>query len=648
MRARRFLTVIALGAALLPVADRAGAATITLEQVAGGLSRPTYVTHAGDGTGRLFVTEQPGRVRVIDGSGLLPTPFLDISSLVNSGGEQGLLSVSFHPGYEANGYFFVYHTDSSGSNNIVARYHASPPSSNVANPASRQVVLSIPHPTHANHNGGQLQFGPDGYLYIGTGDGGGSGDPNDNAENLSSLLGKMLRIDVDSAFPYAIPPGNPFADGGGPNRDEIWAYGLRNPWRFSFDRATGDLFIGDVGQNLREEIDFAPAGQGGQHWGWDTMEGSLCFEPSTGCDTSGKTLPILEYPLAGEECAVSGGYRYRGGGSLEGIYFYGDYCSGRIWGATTEGSVWQTTELLDTNLLISSFGEDETGNLYLAHHSSTAGAIYRITGVGWQNWESLGGVLASGPDVSSWGPGRLDVFVQGTDNQLWHRWWDANSWSDWEPLGGVLTSGPGAVSWSDGRIDVFVRGDDNQLWHRWYDGAWSPWEPLGGVLTSGPDVSSWGPGRLDVFVQGTDNQLWHRWWDANSWSDWEPLGGVLTSGPGAVSWSDGRIDVFVRGDDNQLWHRWYDGAWSPWEPLGGVLTSGPDVSSWGPGRLDVFVQGTDNQLWHRWWDANSWSDWEPLGGVLTSGPGAVSWGAERIDVFVQGLNNALWHRWFGP
>jgi hypothetical protein len=281
-----------------------------------------------------------------------------------------------------------------------------------------------------------------------------------------------------------------------------------------------------------------------------------------------------------------------------------------------------------------------------AYYSSTAGAIFRIADFSSPNWESLGGVLASGPDVSSWAPERLDVFVHGTDNQLWHRWYDGTWSPGYEPLGGVLTAGPGAVSWSQGRIDVFVRGGDNQLWHLWYDGSWSAWEPLGGVLASGPDVSSWAPGRLDVFVQGTDNQLWHKWWDGTSWSHWEPLGGVLTAGPGAVSWSDGRIDVFVRGGDNQLWHRWYDGAWSHWEPLGGVLASGPDVSSWAPGRLDVFAQGTDDQLWHKWWDGTSWSHWEPFGGILASGPGAVSWGMERIDVFVQGLNNALWHRWF--
>ncbi|WP_108718751.1 hypothetical protein [Miniimonas sp. S16] len=268
----------------------------------------------------------------------------------------------------------------------------------------------------------------------------------------------------------------------------------------------------------------------------------------------------------------------------------------------------------------------------------------------WLGWESLGGGLSSGPAVSSWSSGRLDVFVRGTDNALWHKWF-AGGWSGWESLGGVLTSDPAAVSWSDGRIDVFVRGTDNALWHKWFDGGWSGWESLGGILTSGPAVASWAHGRLDVFVRGTDNALWHKWFRRGTfgigggWSGWESLGGVLTSDPAAVSWSEGRIDVFVRGTDNALWHKWFAGGWSGWESLGGVLTSGPGVSSWAPGRLDVFVRGTDNAMWHKWFQAG-WSGWESLGGVLTSDPDAVSWGPNRIDSFVRGTDGALWHKWW--
>jgi hypothetical protein len=260
------------------------------------------------------------------------------------------------------------------------------------------------------------------------------------------------------------------------------------------------------------------------------------------------------------------------------------------------------------------------------------------------NWDFE--AARGGPDPSS--QASIEVFVRGTDDQLYFKTWNGSTWSEFTPLGGVLTSDPTAVSWENGRIDVFVRGTDNGLWHKWFaNGAWSEWEPLGGVLTSAPDASSWAPNRLDVFIRGTDNQLWHKWWDGSSWSAYEPLGGALTSGPGAVSWDANRIDVFVRGTDNQLWHRWWDGSsWQGYQPLGGALTSDPDPASWAPNRLDVFVRGTDNQLWHRWWDGSSWKGYEPLEGVLTSSPGAVSERLGRIDVFGRGTDAALWHIWF--
>ena len=218
------------------------------------------------------------------------------------------------------------------------------------------------------------------------------------------------------------------------------------------------------------------------------------------------------------------------------------------------------------------------------------------------------------------------------------------TWLGWESLGGVLTSGPAVSSWSNGRLDCFVRGTDSALWHKWFDGGWSGWESLGGVLTSSPAAVSWGRGRIDVFVRGTDSALWHKWFDGG-WSGWESLGGVLTSGPGAVSWGRGRIDVFGAGTDSALWHKWFDGGWSGWESLGGVLTSTPAVSSWAPGRLDVFVAGTDSAMWHKWFQ-NGWSGWESLGGILTSAPAAVSWGANRIDTFVMGTDSAMWHKWW--
>ena len=261
----------------------------------------------------------------------------------------------------------------------------------------------------------------------------------------------------------------------------------------------------------------------------------------------------------------------------------------------------------------------------------------------WSGWEKLGGVLTSGAAACSWGPGRLDTFVRGTDSALWHKWY-SGGWSGWERLGGVITADPAAVSWSNGRIDTFVRGTDMALWHKWYSGGWSGWERLGGGLSSGPAVCSWSTGRLDVFVRGNDMALWHKWY-SGGWSGWERLGGVLTSDPAAVSWSNGRIDVFVRGSDNALWHKWYSSGWSGWERLGGGLSSGPAVCSWSAGRLDVFVRGNDMALWHKWYDGG-WSGWERLGGTLSSDPEAVSWGNGRIDVFAKGTDNALWHKWY--
>ncbi|MCA1733491.1 MAG: PQQ-dependent sugar dehydrogenase [Acidobacteria bacterium] len=353
------------------------AVEIALTKIADGLAAPIAITSAGDGSGRLFITLQEGRIVVIRGGALLPEPFLDIRHLVGAGGERGLLSVSFHPRFAQNGHFFVDYTDRSGDT-VIARYTVSPATPDRADPSTAKTILTVDQP-FSNHNGGQLQFGPDGYLYIGMGDGGSGGDPENRAQNLSTLLGKLLRIDVDGGDPYAIPPDNPFIATSGA-RPEIWSYGLRNPWRFSFDRRTHDLFIADVGQNEWEEINVQAGGsRGGENWGWRLMEGMHCFDPLAGCNDGSLTLPVLEYGRS-EGCSVSGGYRYRGSASppLDGIYVYGDFCSGRIWGARANpNGTWTTELLLDTTFSISSFGEDEQGEIYVADIS---GAIYRITG----------------------------------------------------------------------------------------------------------------------------------------------------------------------------------------------------------------------------------------------------------------------------
>ena len=338
--------------------------------------QPVAITHAGDGSGRIFVTEQSGTIRILSGNSVLQRPFLDIRNLVLAGGERGLLSVAFHRDYARNGFFFVNYTDRPGGHTVVARYSVSSTDPNIADPGSARQIIRILQP-FANHNGGQLKFGPDGFLYIGMGDGGAGGDPGNRAQNLQELLGKMLRLDIDRELPYAIPAGNPFVNRSDA-RPEIWASGLRNPWRFSFDRQTGDLFIGDVGQNAFEEISFQPASsRGGENYGWRRMEGLHCFNPSTNCNPGNLVLPIVEYPQTDGSCSVTGGYRYRGRfSSLRGLYIYGDFCSGKIWGAS-EGSDgrWTPALLLQTSLSISSFGEDEFGELLVADLS---GNVYRL------------------------------------------------------------------------------------------------------------------------------------------------------------------------------------------------------------------------------------------------------------------------------
>ena len=357
---------------------------ITFQEIAGGLNNPVLITNAGDGSGRIFVLERAGKIRIIKNGVLLTTPYLDIQSNVKStGGEQGLLALAFHPSYETNGKFYVVYTaprtgDTEGSNLVLERFSVSSGDPDQATLTGRSVLLTIGHPTYGNHNGGTLAFGHDGYLYWSTGDGGDAGDPNNNAQNLHRRLGKILRIDVNSGVPYAIPPGNPFYSSTDPSiKKEIWAYGLRNPWRLSFDRVTHSFYIADVGQSQREEINFQPANSpGGVNYGWRVMEGSLCYNPSSGCNTSGKTLPVAQYDHS-LGCSVTGGYVYRGINfpSLYGYYFYGDYCSGRLF-SLKKNVNWESAQLADTTYKISTFGEDEQGEIYLADYAT--GKLYNI------------------------------------------------------------------------------------------------------------------------------------------------------------------------------------------------------------------------------------------------------------------------------
>ncbi len=349
------------------------AIALSTEVVVDGLTTPVFMTHAADGSGDLYLLEKAGTIRVIRAGVLLPVPFLDISDRVtSSGNEQGLLGLAFAPNYADSGYFFVnYSAANSGGDTVVARFTRLPESATpTADPTSEFVVLQVDQPA-SNHNGGMVAFGPDGYLYIGMGDGGGSGDRYGNGQNPATLLGKLLRLDVttDPTVPYTIPVDNPWVGvdwNGSDVRDEIWAVGLRNPWRYSFDRTTGDLWIGDVGQNQYEEVDFASAGSaGGQNYGWPIMEAAHCYGSSE-CDKNGLIPPVAEYSHSGH-CSITGGYVYRGAAypALTGVYLYADYCSGTIWAAWPQAGSWQTAELLDSDITISSFGEDEAGELYL-------------------------------------------------------------------------------------------------------------------------------------------------------------------------------------------------------------------------------------------------------------------------------------------
>ena len=387
MRSRRstVLGAILAAAVLLPVAPPSTAAFdpnavgIALTPIVSGLSSPVFVTHADDGSGRLFIVEQGGYVRIFTGGALLPQPFLDIHASISTGGERGLLGLAFHPRFEINRLFYVYFTNKAGSL-AVSELRASASNPNVRDTGWGRRLLTISHPL-SNHNGGMMAFGPGDYLYIGTGDGGGGGDPNNRAQNVNSLLGKMLRIDVNGrtgSLAYRIPPLNPYV--GKTGRDEVYSRGWRNPWRFSFDRSTRNLFVGDVGQNRYEEIDRATKtgwwGKGA-NYGWRVMEGNACYNPSSGCSTSGKVRPILVYDHS-LGCSVTGGYVYRGAmwPTLRGGYLYGDYCTGRIWAFdSAAASPVKGVQLLDTSLNISSFGEDENGEVYVVDHG---GAVYRI------------------------------------------------------------------------------------------------------------------------------------------------------------------------------------------------------------------------------------------------------------------------------
>ena len=368
------------------------------------------------------------------------------------------------------------------------------------------------------------------------------------------------------------------------------------------------------------------------------------FSSSTGGWTAGGTFPAV--PDDGDAVSINPNHTWTT--SIPAAVLEDQYKKGTFQGAeilSRNGLGEDGGRVVNMRLRFSGGNVDTSGNSFRAAFALKSD-WFTITGGGAPGvfFESLGGALVSAPAAASWQANRVDTFVQGTDNNLWHKWWDGR-WFDWENLGGSLTSAPGAAAWGVGRLDVFARGKNNQLVHKWWDGQWKGWENLGGVLSSSPAVAAWGPNRLDIFVQGTDNAMWHKWWDGR-WYDWENLGGQLTSAPAAASWGSGRLDVFVRGTDNAVWHKWFDGSWHEWEPMGGVIRGAPAATSWGPNRVDIFARGTDDGL-HQKTFAGTWGGWVPHGGQLTSGPAAEAWAPGRLDVFVRGADNAMWHTWWG-
>lgn len=377
-RRSALVSPLALGITLAPMqitsAQGTPAPAISFEQIFDGLDNPVGYIDANDGSGRFFIVEQSGRVLISAGGDLRETPFLDIGELISTSSEQGLLSMALDPGFPDNGRVFVSYTDTEGDSQIV-RYTVSPDDPNQLDPSTATTILSLDQP-YQNHNGGNILFGPDGFLYIGFGDGGSQGDPDNRAQDPGILFAKILRIDVSGdQEPYGIPADNPFVDDAS-FAPETFAWGFRNPWRFSFDRETGDLWIGDVGQSTIEEIDLIPAGTSGQNFGWSIMEGNECYDTGN-CDDAGLTAPVDQY-THDYGCSVTGGFVYRGSivPDLAGTYLFADYCTGYLWGLIANGDgSFSTSDLLETGYNPSSFAQDASGELYVLDLS---GGIYRI------------------------------------------------------------------------------------------------------------------------------------------------------------------------------------------------------------------------------------------------------------------------------
>ncbi len=577
--------------------------SITLQEVASGFQAPLELVNSGDGSGRLFIVEKGGKIKILSGGVVNTTPFLDVSTAISAAGERGLLGLAFHPQYATNKAFYVYYTRASDGALTIARYLRSSASPLQADPASGAVILTIPHPAYENHNGGHIAFGADGNLYIATGDGGGGGDPDRNGQKLSTLLGKMLRISVSGDASYTIPATNPYASSsctGAANAcPEIWAFGLRNPWKFSFDRSNGDLFIGDVGQNLYEEVNYVPASAaGGKNFGWNVFEGIQCYGSSPCSIAAGlapHTPPVIVYGHDNTDfggSSITGGYRHRGrvSASLNGYYFYGDFVSKRLWvAAPNANGVWtpEFSQVAPSN--ISSFGEDESGELYLVAYGS--GKIYAIKGAG----------VPTVSDLS--GDGKSDLLVQSS----------AGTTTAWLMNGTTISSSTALLTndpnWSISHVaDFNGDGKADILWRN-LNGSVTIWLMDGSTVLSAVGIlgadPNWRVSHVaDFNGDGKADLLWRN--NDGSVTMWLMNGTAIASAAGLIgtdaNWSVSHTADFNGDGKADLLWRNTNGAVTMWLMNGTATVSaagilGPDPNWSVSHTADLNGDGKADLLW---------------------------------------------------
>ena len=644
---------------------------IAFREIANGLTMPVDIEVPRDGSGRLFIVEQVGTIRVLKNGALLPVPFLDISTRIKAGGEQGLLGLAFDPLFKFNRRFFVYY-NTAGSGDIHVSSFVANAGADTADPASESLRISIPHSEFDNHNGGKLAFGRDGNLYIGVGDGGGGGDPHGNGQNPTVLLAKILRIDVRGAAGYAIPASNPFATATDGKRTEIWAYGVRNPWRFSFDRLNGDFYLGDVGQNLHEEVDYLPAGNNGPvNFGWNVFEGFDCYL-ATPCSLPNYTPPILAYDHdANGGQAVTGGFVYRGArsGPLRGYYLFADFVANKVWAATRDGNAWTKFPVttLGNVLNVSAFGEDEAGELYVASYGN--GRVFAIDGAGpsappdpfpepasptrfdfnadgnadivWQKtdgstalWLMTGATQTGGGALlpaGTWsvkhvadfnGDGKADLLWQNTDGST--AIWLMNGSTQ---IGGALLLGAG-TGWSVALVaDFNGDGKSDLLWQH-TDGRTALWTMNGTAQTGGGSLfgagTGWvpklvadfnGDGKADILWQHTDGRT--AMWLMNGSTQ---IGGALLFGAGTGWLAQGAGDFNGDGRSDILWEH-TDGRTAMWlmngtAQTGGALLLGAGTGWHAVGTGDFNADGKSDIAWQK---ADAVATWFMNGAVQVGG-----------------------------